>query len=146
MQEGVIAGGGSALLYAAKILDNVKGTNEDQNSGITIVKKALQAPIRQIAENAGFDGAVVANEVSIKSDKDYGFNAQTGKYVNMFEDGVIDPVKVVRSALQDATSIASLLITTEVAIVDAKTEDSGAGAAGMPPMGGMGGMPGMGGF
>ncbi len=114
MQEGIIAGGGSALLYATKILDNVKGENEDQNSGINIVKKALQAPIRQIAENAGFDGAVVANEVAIKNDQDYGYNAQTGQYVDMFKDGVIDPVKVVRSALQDAASIASLLITTEV--------------------------------
>tara|TARA_Y100000385_G_scaffold265816_1_gene300399 strand:- start:263 stop:1921 length:1659 start_codon:yes stop_codon:yes gene_type:complete len=146
MQEGIIAGGGSALLYATKVLDNVKTKNEDQNSGISIVKKALQAPIRQIAENAGVDGAVVANEVSIKNDKEYGYNAQTGQYVNMFKDGVIDPVKVVRSALQDAASIASLLITTEAAIVDAESEDnSGAGAA-MPPMGGMGGMPGMGGF
>ena len=147
MQEGIIAGGGSALLYATKILDNVKGENEDQNSGINIVKKALQAPIRQIAENAGFDGAVVANEVAIKNDQDYGYNAQTGQYVDMFKDGVIDPVKVVRSALQDAASIASLLITTEAAIVDADSDDSAAGgAAGMPPMGGMGGMPGMGGF
>jgi chaperonin GroEL len=147
MQEGIIAGGGSALLYASKILGDVKGANEDQNSGINIVKKALAAPIRQIAENSGFDGAVVANEVAVKNDKDYGYNAQTGEYVNMFEDGVIDPVKVVRSALQDAASIASLLITTEAAIVDAESEDGGgSAAAGMPPMGGMGGMPGMGGF
>jgi chaperonin GroEL len=147
MQEGIIAGGGSALLYASKILGDVKGANEDQNSGINIVKKALAAPIRQIAENSGFDGAVVANEVAVKNDKDYGYNAQTGEYVNMFEDGVIDPVKVVRSALQDAASIASLLITTEAAIVDAESDDGGgSAAAGMPAMGGMGGMPGMGGF
>ncbi|MFT6333210.1 MAG: chaperonin GroEL [Lentimonas sp.] len=144
MQEGIVAGGGSALLFAASSLDNLKGDNEDQNAGIAIVRKVLNAPIRQIAENAGFDGAVVANEVASKKEASYGYDAQNNKYVDMFKTGIVDPVKVVRSALQDASSIAGLLITTEAGIVEVKSEDSAAGG-GMP--GGMGGgMPGMGGF
>jgi chaperonin GroEL len=143
MQEGIVAGGGSALLFATTSLDKVKGENDDQNAGIAIIKKVLQAPIRQIAENAGFDGAVVANEVASKKEQSYGYDAQNNKYVDMFKAGIVDPVKVVRTALQDAASIASLLITTEAAIVEIKDENAGGGA----PVGGMpGGMGGMGGF
>lgn len=143
MQEGIVAGGGSALLFATSALDKVKGENDDQNAGIGIIKKVLQAPIRQIAENAGFDGAVVANEVASKKEQSYGYDAQNNKYVDMFKAGIVDPVKVVRTALQDAASIASLLITTEAAIVEIKDENAGGGA----PVGGMpGGMGGMGGF
>ena len=148
MQEGIVAGGGSALLFAANKLDNVKGGNEDQNVGIQIIKKALQSPIRQIAENAGFDGAVVANKVLESNDMDYGFDAQTNKYVNMKEAGIVDSTKAMKTAFSGAASIAGLLITTESAITEAKSDSNNASsAAAMPPMGGgMGGMPGMGGF
>ena len=146
MQEGIVVGGGCALLNAISSLDNLKGANDDQLAGIAIVKKVLQAPIRQIAENAGFDGAVVANEV-LKKEANIGYDAQNNEYVDMFKAGIVDPVKVVRSALQDAASIASLLITTEAAIVEVKDEgDSGAGAMGGGMPGGMPGMGGMGGF
>jgi len=142
MQEGIVAGGGSALLFAASVLKNLKGDNDDQNAGIHIITKVLQAPIRQIAENSGFDGAVVANEVASKKDANYGYDAQNNKYVDMFKAGIVDPVKVVKSALQDAASIAGLLITTEAIIVEVKDETSGGnGGGGMP-----GGMGGMGGF
>jgi chaperonin GroEL len=140
MQEGIVAGGGSALLFAAASLDNLKGDNDDQNAGIHIIKKVLQAPIRQIAENAGFDGAVVANEVASKKEQSYGYDAQNNKYVDMFKAGIVDPVKVVRSALQDAASIAALLITTEAAIVEIKDENAGSGNGGGGMPGGMGGM------
>jgi chaperonin GroEL len=142
MQEGIVAGGGSALLYAGHVLDKLKGANDDQNAGIGIIKKAIRSPIRQIAENAGADGAVVANEVSTKNDASYGYDAQTGKYGDMFKAGIVDPAKVVRTALQDASSISGLLITTEACIVEKKEENAG-GAGGMPA-GGMGGMGGMG--
>jgi chaperonin GroEL len=135
MQEGIVAGGGSALLFAGRVLDKVKGANEEQNIGINIVKKVVQSPIRQIAENAGFDGAVVANEVLSKADASYGYDAQNNKYVDMFKAGIVDPTKVVRTALQDASSIAGLLITTECAIVERKEENShshGGSPAGMP--------------
>jgi len=143
MQEGIVAGGGSALVYARRALDNVKGSNEDQNVGINILRKVVEAPIRQIAENSGFDGAVIANEVASKKDASYGYDAQNNTYVDMFKAGIVDPAKVVRTALEDASSIAGLLITTEAAIVEKKDEESAAGA---PAMGGMGGMPGMGGM
>ncbi len=142
MQEGIVAGGGSALLFAGHVLENLKGANDDQTVGVNIVKKVVQAPIRQIAENAGFDGAVVANEVLSKKDAAYGYDAQNNKYGDMFKAGIVDPAKVVRTALEDASSIAGLLITTEAAIIE-KKEDS---AAGGNPMAGMGGMGGMGGF
>ena len=145
MQEGIVAGGGSALLFAASSLKNLKGDNDDQNAGIHIITKVLQAPIRQIAENSGVDGAVIANEVASKKDANYGYDAQNNKYVDMFKTGIVDPVKVVKSALQDAASIAGLLITTEAAIVEVKDETSGGGNGGGMP-GGMGGMGGMGGF
>ncbi len=138
MQEGIVAGGGSALLFAGRVLDKVKGANEDQNVGVNIIKKVIQAPIRQIAENAGFDGAVVANQVLSKGQVSYGYNAQTNEYVDMFKVGIVDPTKVVRTALQDASSIAGLLITTEAAVIEKKDDSSGHNH---PPMGGgMGGM------
>ena len=142
MQEGIVAGGGSALIYAGRVLDKLKGANEDQNTGINIIKKVVRAPIRQIAENAGFDGAVVANEVSSKNDASYGYDAQNNIYGDMFKAGIVDPAKVVRTTLQDSSSIAGLLITTEACIVEKKEENAGGG--GMPA--GMGGMPGGMGF
>ncbi len=144
MKEGIVAGGGSALMHAARVLEKLKGANEDQTTGINIIKKIVRAPIRQIAENAGFDGAVVANEVHVKNDASFGYNAQTNEYVDMFKAGIVDPAKVVRTALQDASSIAGLLITTEACIVDKKEEAAHSHGGGMP--GGMGGMGGMGGF
>ncbi len=137
MQEGIVPGGGSALLFAGRVLDKVKGVNEDQNVGVNIIRKVIQAPIRQIAENAGFDGAVVANQVLSKGQISYGYNAQTNEYVDMFKAGIIDPTKVVRTALQDASSVAGLLITTEAAIIEKKDDSAGHNH---PPMGGMGGM------
>ncbi|MFV2052008.1 chaperonin GroEL [Aliiroseovarius sp. YM-037] len=140
VQEGVIVGGGVALVQAAKSLEKVKGENSDQQAGIAIVRRALEAPLRQIAENAGVDGAVVAGKVRESSDLTFGFNAQTEEYGDMFKFGVIDPAKVTRTALEDAASIAGLLITTEAMVAD-KPEPKGAPAGGgMPDMGGMGGM------
>ncbi len=144
MQEGIVAGGGSALLYAGRVLDKIKGANDEQNVGINIIKKVIQAPIRQIAENAGFDGAVVANEVLSKGEASYGYDAQNNKYGDMFKAGIVDPAKVVRTALQDAASVSGLLITTEAAIIEKKEESSHSHGGGMG--GGMGGMGGMGGF
>jgi chaperonin GroEL len=118
VEEGVVAGGGAALLYATRVLDGKKGANHDQQVGIDIVRRALQAPVRQIAENAGFDGAVVAGHMLEQKDVNYGFNAQKGEYTNMIKAGVIDPTKVVRSALQGAVSIAGLIITTEAMVAE----------------------------
>ena len=143
VQEGVIVGGGVALVQAGKALYGMEGANADQTAGIVIVRKAVEAPLRQIAENAGVDGAVVAGKVRESEDKNFGFNAQTEEYGDMFAFGVIDPAKVARTALEDAASIAGLLITTEAMVAD-KPEKAGAGAGGgMPDMGGMGGMGGM---
>ncbi len=143
VQEGVVVGGGVALMQGAKGLEGLKGENADQDAGIAIVRRALEAPLRQIADNAGVDGAVVAGKVRESDDTNFGFNAQTEEYGNMFDFGVIDPAKVVRTALEDAGSIAGLLITTEAMIAD-KPEKAGAAAGGgMPDMGGMGGMGGM---
>jgi len=139
VEEGIVPGGGTALLYASRALDALTGANDDQTRGIDIVRKALQAPLRQIAQNAGHDGAVVAGKLIDGNDQNLGFNAQTEVYENLVTAGVIDPTKVVRSALQDAASVAGLLITTEAAVADAP-EDKPA----MPAMGGgMGGMGGM---
>jgi chaperonin GroEL len=140
VEEGIVPGGGTALLYATKALDGLKGANDDQTRGIDIVRKAIQAPVRQIAENAGHDGAVVAGNLLRENDETKGFNAQTDTYENLVSAGVVDPTKVVRTALQDAASVAGLLITTEAAISE-KPEDKP--AMGMPPGGGMGGMGGM---
>ena len=143
VQEGVIVGGGVALIHAAASLEGLKGSNSDQEAGIAIVRRALEAPLRQIAENAGVDGAVVAGKIRESKDKNFGFNAQTEEYGDMFKFGVIDPAKVTRTALEDAASIAGLLITTEAMVAD-KPEPKGAAAGGgMPDMGGMGGMGGM---
>jgi chaperonin GroEL len=142
VQEGIVVGGGVALVQAGKKLDGLKGENSDQDVGISIVRKALEAPLRQIAENAGVDGAVVAGKIRESDDLTFGFNAQTEEYGDMFKFGVIDPAKVVRTALQDAASVASLLITTEAMVADKPSKDGGAGGmgGGMPDMGGMGGM------
>jgi len=137
VQEGIVVGGGVALVQAAKSLDGLKGANSDQDAGIAIVRRALEAPLRQIAENAGVDGAVVAGKVRESTDVTFGFNAQTEEYGDMFAFGVIDPAKVTRTALEDAASVASLLITTEAMIAD-KPADKAAPA--MPGGGGMGGM------
>ena len=143
VKEGVVAGGGVALLYAVRALDNLKPENQDQRVGVEIIRKAIQAPIRQIAENAGVDGAVVAGKVLESKDTNFGYNAQSGEYVDMVKSGIIDPTKVVRTALQDAASVGGLLITTESMVTEAPKKecncgcgcgDHGAGA--MP--GGMG--------
>ena len=143
VEEGVVAGGGCSLLYASKSLDSVKPVNHDQQVGVDIVKRALQAPIRQIAENAGVDGSVVVGKLLEQKDKARGYNAQTDEYVDMFKAGVIDPTKVVRTALQDAASVAGLLVTTEAMVAEKPKKDEPAMPAG-DPMGGMGGMGGMG--
>ncbi|MAT01264.1 MAG: chaperonin GroEL [Rhodobacteraceae bacterium] len=143
VQEGVIVGGGVALIQAGNALTKLKGGNSDQNAGIAIVRRALEAPLRQIAENAGVDGAVVAGKIRESSDKAFGFNAQTEEYGDMFKFGVIDPTKVVRTALEDAASIAGLLITTEAMVADKPAPAAAPAGGGMPDMGGMGGMGGM---
>ncbi len=138
VEEGIVPGGGVALLKASRVLDGFKGDNDDQEAGVAIVRRALQAPIRQIAENAGVEGSIVVGKVLENSAATFGFNAQTEQYVDLVQAGVIDPAKVVRTALQDAASVAGLLITTEAAIVEAPKKGGG-GAGGMPG-GGMGGM------
>ncbi|PLK22716.1 chaperonin GroEL [Porphyrobacter sp. TH134] len=136
VEEGIVPGGGTALLYATKALEGLKGANEDQTRGIDIIRKAITAPIKQIAQNAGHDGAVVAGNLLRENDETQGFNASTDVYENLVKAGVIDPTKVVRTALQDAASVAGLLITTEAAIVE-RPEDKPASPP-MPDMGGMG--------
>jgi chaperonin GroEL len=127
VEEGIVPGGGIALLKASKALDGVTGDNDDQNAGIAIVKRSLQAPIRQIAENAGVEGSIVVGKVLDNASNSFGFNAQTEEYVDLVQAGVIDPAKVVRNALQNAASVASLLITTEAAITEAKKPAAPAG-------------------
>ena len=139
VEEGVVAGGGVALLFASKVLAGLNPVNNDQRVGIDIVRKAIQSPVRQIAENSGVEGSIVVGKLNDKNDPNFGFDAQSGEYVDMVKGGIIDPTKVVRVALQDAASIAGLLITTEAMVGD-RPEPKG--AAGMPP-GGMGGMGGM---
>jgi len=141
VQEGIVVGGGVALIQAGKVLEGLTGANSDQTAGIAIVRKSLEAPLRQIAQNAGVDGSVVAGKVRESNDPAFGFNAQSEEYGDMFAFGVIDPAKVVRTALEDAASIAGLLITTEAMIAEKPQDKSGAGAGG--GMGGMGGMDGM---
>ncbi|MBP9791700.1 MAG: chaperonin GroEL [Rickettsiales bacterium] len=142
VEEGIVPGGGVALFYSVKALDNIKTANRDQAAGVDIVKFALQAPLRQIANNAGIDGAIVIAKLLDSTDHNYGFDAQKMEYVDMKKSGIIDPTKVVRAALQDAASVAGLLITTETIITDSEDEkDSGGAGGGMHPgMGGMGGM------
>ena len=140
VEEGIVAGGGVALLYSVRALDSIVPANNDQKIGVEIVRRALQSPVRQISENAGFDGAVVAGKLLEQADTGFGFNAQTGEYVDMIKAGIIDPTKVVRAALQDAASVAGLLITTEAMIAELPEKKEMAA----PDMGGMGGMGGMG--
>ena len=121
----MVPGGGTALLHSTKILAKLEGANNDQSVGIDIVRRALQSPIRQIAENAGFDGAVIAGKVLEGKGATFGFDAQAGEYTDLVKSGIIDPAKVVRTALQDAASVAGLLITTE-AMVAEKPDDKGA--------------------
>ena len=144
VEEGVVIGGGCALLYASLKLGEVKVKGEDQQAGVEIVKKALQAPIRQITANAGVDGAVIVGKLIEGNKPTQGYDAQTEDYCDMFAKGIIDPTKVVRSTIQDAASIAGLLITTEAMVAD-KPEEKDAAGGGMPGGGGMGGMGGMGG-
>ena len=136
VEEGVVAGGGVALLYATKALAKVNPDNADQKVGVDIIRRALQAPVRQIAENAGTDGAVIAGKLMESKDNNYGFDAQSMKFTDMIKAGIIDPTKVVRIALQDAASIAGMMITTEAMIADLPEKNE----AMMPPGGGMGGM------
>ncbi len=143
VEEGVVPGGGVALLYAARALDKVSGANHDQDVGIGIVRRALEAPVRQIAENAGVDGAVVAGKLREQKNTNWGYDAQEDKYCDLVKAGVIDPTKVVRIALQDAASVAGLLVTTEAMVADKPAPAAAAPGGGMPDMGGMGGMPGM---
>ena len=142
VEEGIVPGGGTALLYAKAALEGLEGENPDQTRGIDIVRRALEAPVRQIAENAGFDGAVVAGKLVDGKDENMGFNAATDQYEDLVKAGVVDPTKVVRAALQDAASVAGLLITTEATVAELPEDKSSAPA--MPDMGGMGGMGGMG--
>ena len=142
VEEGIVAGGGTSLLKASAAID-VEGDNDDQDAGIAIVRKALQAPIRQIAENAGVEGSIVCGKVLETRGNAFGYDAQNDEFGDMFEKGIIDPAKVVRTALQDAASIAGLLITTEAGVADSPSKDNGGGGmpgGGMPDMGGMGGM------
>ena len=144
VEEGIVVGGGCALLYASQDLDKVKVKGDDQKSGVEIVKKALQSPIRQITNNAGVDGSVVVGKLLEMNKPSHGYDAQTEQYVDMFKEGIIDPVKVVRTALQNAASIAGLLVTTEAMVAD-KPDEKDSGPGGMPAggMGGMGGGMGM---
>jgi len=142
VEEGIVPGGGVTLLYAGRTLDKVKTANHDQQVGVDIVRKALQTPVRQIAENAGVEGSIVVGKLLESKSPKFGFNAQTEEYVDMFKAGVIDPAKVVRIALQDAASVAGLLITTEAMVAELPEKKE---AAAMPPAGGPPGMGGMGG-
>jgi chaperonin GroEL len=131
VEEGIVPGGGTTLLRAADALEKMKGDDQDEQTGINIVRRALQQPIRQIADNAGVDGSVVVDRVRASNDMNYGLNAETLQYGDLLKQGVVDPAKVVRSALQNAASIASLLLTTETLVTDIP-EKKGAAPAGMP--------------
>ena len=138
VEEGIVPGGGAALLYASKALDKVAVDNDDQKVGVDIVCRALQAPVRQIAENAGTDGAVVVGKLLEQKSQSQGFDAQNEKYTDMVKAGIIDPTKVVRTALQDAASVAGLLITTEAMVAEKPEKKEPAMPGGAPDMGGMG--------
>jgi len=140
VEEGVVAGGGVALIRARKALDGMKGSNHDQDVGIATVRRAVEAPLRQIVVNCGDEASVVVNEVANSKDAHFGYNAATETYGNLVEQGVIDPTKVVRTALQNAASIAGLLITTEAMVAELPKKDAPAGGGDMGGMGGMGGM------
>jgi chaperonin GroEL len=134
VEEGILPGGGVALLRAGEMLKKLRTHNDDQKTGVEIVRKALSAPARQIATNAGEDGSIVVGKILDKDQYDYGFDAQNGEYVNLVAKGIIDPTKVVRAALQNAASIAGLLITTEAMVAERSKKDGGATAM---PGGGM---------
>jgi chaperonin GroEL len=138
VEEGIVSGGGAALLYGTKVLARLKAENNDQKVGIDIVRRALQTPARLIAENAGEDGSIVVGKLLENSEPNYGFDAATGKYTDMVTAGIIDPTKVVRLALQNAASVAGLLIMTEAMVADVPADPQTSPA--MPPGGGMGGM------
>jgi chaperonin GroEL len=140
VEEGIVAGGGVAFIRAIEALANLKGSNEDENTGIAIIRRAIEEPLRQICQNAGIEGSIVVQKVK-EGKEDFGYNARTDVYENLIGAGVIDPTKVGRIALENAASIASMLLTTEVVLADEPEEDKGGGH--MPPMGGGGGMGGM---
>ncbi len=135
VEEGIVAGGGVALLNAKKVLSAIKAENADESTGIQIISKAVESPLRTIVENSGGEGSVVVSKVSEGKDN-YGYNAKEGNYVDMLKAGIIDPKKVTRVALENAASVAGMILTTECALIDIKEE-----APAPPPMGG--GMPGM---
>jgi len=137
VEEGILPGGGVALLRSVEALKRVKSENDDQKHGIDIVRKAIQAPARQIATNAGADGSVIVGKIMEKDQYSYGFDAQAGEYGNLMSKGIIDPTKVVRAAIQNAASVAGLLITTEAMVAEVPKKASPAPAM---PGGGMGGM------
>ena len=141
MEEGIVVGGGCALLYAARALNNLKPVNSEQALGINIIKKAISLPCKTIADNAGFEGVTVVERINASNDLSFGFDASKGEYVNLIQRGIIDPAKVVRVALEDASSVSGLMSTTECMIVDKKEEKPAGGMGG--GMGGMGGMEGM---
>ncbi|MDB5060342.1 MAG: groEL, partial [Mucilaginibacter sp.] len=138
VEEGIVAGGGVAFIRAVAALANLKGANEDENTGIQIIRRAIEEPLRQICDNAGIEGSIVVQKVK-EGTGDFGYNARTDKYENLIGAGVIDPTKVGRVALENAASIAAMLLTTECVLADEPEDDKG----GMPPMGGGGGMGGM---
>ncbi|HRO53134.1 MAG TPA: TCP-1/cpn60 chaperonin family protein, partial [Alicycliphilus sp.] len=140
VEEGIVAGGGVALLRARQAVGEVKGENADQDAGVKLIMKAIEAPLREIVNNAGGEASVVVNAV-LAGKGNYGFNAANDSYGDMLEMGILDPTKVTRTALQNAASVASLLLTTEAMVAEAPKDDA---PAGMPDMGGMGGMGGMG--
>ncbi len=144
VEEGVVSGGGTALLYTTKALKNLEGENDDQDAGIAIVRKAIQSPLRQIIENAGVEASVVVGKLLEQKSPTYGFDAQEEEYVDMIEAGIIDPTKVVRTALQDAASVAAILITTEAMVAERPQKPAGGGGHDHGGGGGMGGMGGMG--
>ena len=139
VEEGILPGGGTALLYATQVLDGMEGENSDQTNGIAIVRRALQAPLRQIAENAGVEGSIIVGKLLEGGNETQGFNAQKEEYCDMIATGIVDPTKVVRTALTDASSVAALLITTEAMVSDAPSKEGAGGmpGGGMPDMGGM---------
>ncbi|MGC1532262.1 MAG: chaperonin GroEL, partial [Bradyrhizobium sp.] len=140
VEEGIVPGGGVALLRASEQLKKIRTQNDDQKTGVEIVRKALSWPARQIAINAGEDGSVIVGKILEKDQYAFGFDSQTGEYVNLVSKGIIDPTKVVRAAIQNAASVAALLITTEAMVAELPKKNAGGGGGGMPPGGGMGGM------
>jgi chaperonin GroEL len=140
VEEGILPGGGAALLYATKALNGMTGDNEDQTAGIAIVRKAIQTPLRQIVENAGVEASIVVGKLLEQKSMTYGFDAQQEKYVDLVESGIVDPTKVVRTALQDASSVAALLITTEAMVADRPAKPAPAGGGHAHGGGGMGDM------